>query len=176
AGVVELDQGASQLAGASGGAARGAQELASGAGELASGTGGLASGADELAAGVGELASGAGELAAGADELAGGAGELAAGSNELEDGTDELAEGLGEATDEIPHYPDGERERLADVIAEPTSLADTGGTSFRWLAFFAVVALWAGGLWLLAAYPAVAANARTSTRSAAALTWRSMQV
>src|SRR5699024_5728812 len=55
-------------------------------------------------------------------------------------------------------------------------LADTGGTSFRWLAFFAVVALWAGGLWLLAAYPAVAANARTSTRSAAVLTWRSMQV
>lgn len=175
-GAVELDRGTTQIASASGAAAGGADELAGGASELASGTRGLAQGADELAAGTNELSAGAGALVDGADELSSGTEELAGGADELAGGTGELADGLDEATQEIPHYPDGERETLADVLADPVALSDPGGVGFTWLASFAMVALWAGGLWLLGVYPAVAAGARTSTRSATALTFRSMKV
>lgn len=174
AGVTDLDDGASTLAGATGEAASGGRDLAAGAGALADGARELAGGAGELAGGVGELHAGTADLAAGADQLAQGTNELAEGTAELDSGSSELADGLDEATDAIPNYPDGSRETLAEVIADPLAL-DATGASFRWLAFFSVVALWAGGLWLLAAYPAVAANAASSTRSAVSLTVQSLK-
>lgn len=185
-----LDAGASDLAGglqqARGGAgdlAGGARDLAGGSAALTQGIRDLHGGAQELDSGVGELHSGvndldvgAGELAAASGEAAAGADDLAEGSEDLAGGTEDLADGLGEATGEIPNYPDGTRQSLADVIADPMTLEETGGVGFRWLAFFSVVALWAGGLWLLRAYPAVAPNAGTSTRSAASLTVASLKI
>lgn len=167
-GVGELDSGVGDLQ-------AGVGELNSGAGQLASASRGAAAGAGELALGASDLAAGTSTLAGGAQDLAQGSEEFAAGTGELAGGTDELADGLGQAVDEIPNYSDGTRETLAETIANPLALSDTGGTTFRWLAVFSVIALWAGGLWPASVYPVVSASARTSIRSASSLTFASLK-
>src|SRR5690625_2801122 len=174
-GTGELASGADALADASSQAAQGVGELSDGAHEIAGGSGDLASGAGQLADGIGEMAVGGHQLADGADGLAQGSEELSDGTGALGEGSEDLAEGLGEAVGEIPQYSDDVRETLADVVADPFNVEDEDGWNLPWLAFYSVLALWAGGLWLAFAYPVVPSQAQVSTRSAFSLGWRSLQ-
>ncbi|MCT2294564.1 YhgE/Pip domain-containing protein [Brachybacterium muris] len=152
--------GADDLADGAGQLADGARSSADGAGELADGAGQLADGTRELAEGSDELAGGIGELASGTEELADGTRQLADGSTELADGTDELATGLREGADSVPTYSESERERMAEMGAEPiTSVAErqneAAGASTATFPFVAALALWMGAFATFLLLPAL---------------------
>lgn len=201
-GVDQLDQASGQLAsgideahGGAQGLAGGASDLAAGINELSSGVSDLSLGANELSAGAQELNGGVSQLDDGAqeldtgttsladaaDQLADGAGELSSGTSELAEGSGELADGLDEAVDEIPTYPDGDREHLASVVSDPVSingLDDDGLSGFdlgrSWVAFFTVIALWIGALWIYSGYPTAISNLRGSTKPSMVLSMKSL--
>ncbi|MCT1775242.1 YhgE/Pip family protein [Brachybacterium sp. p3-SID957] len=141
--------GAGELADGAGQLADGTRASADGAGALADGSEQLADGTREFAQGSDELANGVGQLAYGTDELADGTGQLADGSGQLADGTDELATGLREGADEVPTYTESERQRMAEMGAEPiTSVSErhneAAGASTATFPFVVALALWLG--------------------------------
>ncbi|HLS03824.1 MAG TPA: hypothetical protein VK030_03600, partial [Actinomycetales bacterium] len=93
---------------------------------------------------------------------------------------EELAAGLGEAVDEIPTYPDEHRDSAAAVIADPVAVAGGTDAAFdfdltrNWIGFFSVIALWISALWIYTAVPTTVSNVRTTTRSSAWVSVRSL--
>ncbi|MFR9728820.1 YhgE/Pip family protein [Saccharopolyspora sp. MS10] len=187
-----LSDGAGQVQQASTGVSGGLAALAgqtpeSGGGlpALSGGIDQLASGAQQLDGGVGQLADGisrtgggAGELADGADQLAAGVRELADGAHQLGDGSGQLSSGLDQAVEQLPSYPDGDRDKLAEAVANPVTTA--GGTSLGFgtsgVALFAVLALWVGALATFLVLRAIPERALESTRSSFALALRQLRL
>ncbi|MDR7301245.1 YhgE/Pip family protein [Haloactinomyces albus] len=177
----KLDKGAGQVEKASTGIAGGLAKMAgrapdSGGGlpALAKGVGKLSDGAEQLHSGISRSHDGATELSGGAEQLASGIGELSDGAEELSNGTEELSSGLKQATEELPTYPEEQRQTLADTVAEPVTTSngtkvEVGGTG---LPMYAVLALWVGALATFLVLRPVPARTLESTRSSLVLTLR----
>lgn len=180
AGLGQARDGAGETAIGARGLADGASDLAAGAAELHGGIGALEEGSSDIGVGASELSLGTSELADAIGEVDAGVGELADGSGELNDGATQLAEGLDEAVDEIPTYPDGQREEAARVISAPVTLAEASDSPFNlnllsnWIGFFTVIALWISALWIYTGVPTTARNYTATTRSSAWVSVRSL--
>ena len=151
--------------------ADGLSQFAAGMPALTAGIGQSASGASALADASSAVSSGTAELADGAGTLATGATGLADGVSGVNDGAASLASGLGTAVDQIPTYSDDERTQLATVVAQPVVTNNAGGLGFgtNGVPFYAVLALWLGGLASLIVLRAVPLGAFGSTRSSLVL-------
>ena len=146
-------------------------QFAAGMTPLTAGIGQSASGAAALAAAGSAVNSGTSELSDGVSSLADGAQGLADGVASANDGAASLASGLATAVDALPTYSDGERTQLAKVVAQPVVTTDAGGIGFgtNGVPFYAVLALWLGGLASLIVLRAVPTSALGSTRSSLSL-------
>ncbi len=114
--------------------------------QLASGASELNSGLRAFRGGLTQYADGVGKASVGANELASGLGELSDGATKLADGTAVMADGIADGVDKLPNFPDGEREKLADVVSSPVNTADLDGVSIPELAWFSLLVV--AGLWL----------------------------
>ncbi len=114
--------------------------------KLASGAGELSSGLQAFRGGVTQYTDGVGQASVGANALAAGLGELSDGATKLADGTTVMADSIADGVDKLPNFPDGERQRLADVVSSPVSTADLDGVSIPQLAWFSLLLV--AGLWL----------------------------
>ncbi|MGW0893068.1 YhgE/Pip family protein [Saccharopolyspora sp. NPDC002578] len=152
--------------------------LAGGIDQLADGSKQLDGGVGQLADGISQTGGGAGQLADGADQLAGGVRQLSDGAHQLGDGSGELAGGLDQAVEQLPSYPDGDRDKLAKAVANPVTTAE--GTSLGFgssgVALFAVLALWVGAIATFLVLRAVPRRALESTRSSFALALRQLRL
>ncbi|RCW45332.1 putative membrane protein [Halopolyspora algeriensis] len=170
----KLDEGAGQVGKASTGIAGGLEKMAGRTPELTKGIGKLADGAEQLHGGTSQTHGGATELADGAEQLSGGIGKLADGAEQLSNGSGELSSGLKQATEQLPTYPEKQRQTLADTVADPITTSngtkvEVGGTG---LPMYAVLALWVGALATFLVLRPVPARALESTRSSLVLTLR----
>nr|WP_228046499.1 YhgE/Pip family protein [Saccharopolyspora sp. HNM0983] len=147
--------------------------LSGGVDQLAGGADQLAGGADQLAGGLQQTGDGANGLADGADQLSGGIRELSNGASQLGDGTGELSSGLDRAVEELPTYSEGERDQLAQTVADPISAEEGTGHGFGSSGppLYAVLALWAGALATFLVLRPVPGHALESTRSSLRLVW-----
>ncbi|MCI2416927.1 YhgE/Pip family protein [Saccharopolyspora sp. K220] len=140
--------GLSAMAGRTPESGGGLPALAGGIDQLAGGAEQLGSGATQLADGLSQTRTGADQLASGAQQLANGTQGLADGARQLGDGSGQLSDGLGQAVGQLPKYPDGDREKLAEAVANPVTTA--GGTTLGFgssgLSLYAVFALWVGSV------------------------------
>src|SRR5699024_8869202 len=127
----------------------------------------LAGGAEQLAGGLQQTGAGANGLADGAGQLSGGIRQLSDGAGQLGDGTGELSSGLDRAVEELPTYSEGERDQLAEAVADPITTDEGTGHGFGSSGppLFAVLALWAGALATFLVLRPVPRNALQSTRS-----------
>ncbi|MCA1195094.1 MULTISPECIES: YhgE/Pip domain-containing protein [unclassified Saccharopolyspora] len=187
-----LGDGAGQLQQASTGVSGGLAALAgktpeSGGGlvALSGGIDQLHDGAQQLDGGVGQLADGisqtgggAGQLADGADQLAQGVRGLSDGAHQLGDGTGQLSSGLDQAVDQLPSYPDGDRDKLAKTVANPITTAEGSSLGFgsSGIALYSVLALWVGAIATFLVLRAVPRRALESTRSSFALALRQFRL
>ncbi|WP_141014847.1 YhgE/Pip domain-containing protein [Nocardioides sambongensis] len=132
-----------RLANGSRSVADGAQRLARSAPQLVRGLRQARDGADDLAAGTGALGVGADEVAAGAEELWTGLGTL-------KQGAGRLSRQLDAGAAQVPDLAAPEQESVADAIASPVRVAESGqtvaGSYGAGLApFFLGLAAWIGG-------------------------------
>jgi putative membrane protein len=169
-----LADGGGQLQQASNGVSGGLSALAgrtpdSGGGvpALTGGINQLAGGAEQLNSGATQLADGLSQTRGGADQLADGAAQLAGGARQLSDGSGQLSDGLGQAVEQLPKYPDGDREKLAEAVANPVTTAEgtTLGFGSSGLSLYAVLALWVGAMITFLVLRPVPERALESTRS-----------
>ncbi len=183
-----LSEGAGQVRQASEGVSTGVGALAGRGGQSGGGLPALSRGIDQLAGGAAQLDDGAGKLAdglartrGGADQLAGGAEQLAGGvrgvsdgARKLGDGSGQLSSGLDQAVRQLPSYPDGDRDKLANAVANPVTTAQ--GTELGFGAsgpsLYAVFALWVGAVVTFLVLRPVPARALESTRSSLRLAAR----
>ncbi|MBN9211486.1 MAG: YhgE/Pip family protein [Microbacterium sp.] len=171
---------ASSLASSAGQAAAGAATTANGAQTLSTSSGALVQGAADLAAGARDSASGADRLAAaaasaatGADTLSTGATDLAAGATDVASGAEGLATKLSDGAAAAPTYTDDQITQIADVVAQPVTVATTSdGSAAGWLpAVIAAAVLWIGAIATLAIRSrALSAAALVSPTSSGRLT------
>ncbi|MGW5641550.1 YhgE/Pip domain-containing protein [Saccharopolyspora sp. NPDC003752] len=183
-----LSDGAGQLQQASQGVAGGLDALAgrtpaSGGGlpalsqgidQLAGGAAQLDGGATKLADGLSQTRGGADQLATGAEQLAGGVRQLGDGARQLGDGSGQLSSGLGQAVDQLPSYPDGDRDKLAQAVANPVTTANgtTLGFGSSGPSLYAVLALWIGAIATFLVLRPLPERVLGSTRSSLRLTAR----
>ncbi|MEV0703209.1 YhgE/Pip domain-containing protein [Saccharopolyspora sp. NPDC050389] len=153
---------------------QGIDQLAGGAAQLAGGAAQLDDGATKLADGLSQTRGGADQLAGGAEQLAGGVRGIADGARQLGDGSGQLSSGLGQAVDQLPTYPDGDRDKLAQAVANPVTTAN--GTSLGFgssgPSLYAVLALWIGALATFLVLRPLPERVLGSTRSSFRLTAR----
>ncbi|WEG09638.1 YhgE/Pip domain-containing protein [Microbacterium horticulturae] len=190
AGLAQLSDGMTRVAGGMDGLASGATDAAAGVDKLADGATSLASGAAHASSGASQLASGASQAADGAaqwasgahtwadgaDQSADGADTLATGVDKLADGADSLSSGLTKASDALPSFTDKQATSLAKVVADPVAAKGLGDNMFGASAIplLAMLALWFGGLGSFIALQAVSRRALTSRRPSALLALRSL--
>ncbi|MHA6803835.1 YhgE/Pip family protein [Salinifilum ghardaiensis] len=170
-----ISTGLDGLAGRSPDSGGGLPALAGGIDRLAAGAQQLDGGAGQLSDGLSRTTGGADQLADGADQLAGGIRELDGGADQLGNGSEQLSQGLHTAVEEMPSYPDGERDRLARTVADPvTTTGDSGGLGVgtSGTPLYAVLALWIGALATFLVLRALPADVLRSTRSAPRLLLR----
>ncbi|MGP4019029.1 YhgE/Pip family protein [Saccharopolyspora sp. 5N708] len=164
---VGVSGGLSALAGRTPQSGGGLPALVGGIDQLAGGAEQLSGGATRLADGLSQTTAGADQLADGARQLADGTHGLADGARQLGDGSGQLSNGLGQAVDQLPKYPDGDREKLAKAVASPITTA--GGTVLGFgssgLSQYAVFALWVGSVITFLVLRPVPERALESTRS-----------
>ncbi|MHA6799489.1 YhgE/Pip family protein [Bounagaea algeriensis] len=164
-----ISTGLDGLAGRSPESGGGLPALAGGVGQLAKGAQQLDGGAGQLSEGLSQTTGGAGQLADGADQLAGGLRELDGGADQLGNGSEQLSQGLHTAVEEMPSYPDGERDQLARTVADPVTTADENdglGIGNSGMPLYAVLALWIGALAAFLVLRALPEGVLRSTRSA----------
>lgn len=180
AAVASAAQSAGSLASSAGQVAAGAATTASGAQTLSASSGAFVEGAADLAAGARDAASGADRLAAaaasaatGADTLSTGATDLVVGATDVASGADELATKLEDGAAAAPSYTDDQITQVADVVAQPVTVATTSaGSAAGWLpAVIAAAVLWIGAIATLAIRSrALSAAALVSPMSSGRLT------
>ena len=172
-----LSEGAGQVQQASTGVSGGLSQLSGGMpalsggiDQLADGAAQLDGGAQRLAGGLSQTRGGADQLAGGADQLAGGVHGVADGARQLGDGSGQLAGGLDQAVQQLPKYPDGDRDKLAQAVANPVETAEGTALGFgsSGLSLYAILALWVGALVTFLVLRPVPEHALESTRSS----WR----
>ncbi len=169
-----LPAGIGQAATAAHQLADGATQLTGGASQLATGASSLASGASQAATGASGLATGAASAGSGAQQLAQGANELATGTSSLSQGATSLGTGLTQASGSLPSTNDSERKNLSSVVANPvtTDGAQAGLFDASSIPFFAMLALWVGGLVSFLLLRAVPRRAMTAAQSVFKITGR----
>ena len=152
--------------------------VAGGARGVAAGTAGLASGTSALASGMPALASGISGLASGASKVQGGLLGIASGATDLASGTTSLGAGLDTAVAQLPTYTEAQRTQLADVVANPVTVAGGSTLSFGQssMPLYVVLALWIGALATFIALGALPKRLLESTRSSATLTLRMFSI
>lgn len=146
--IAALPAGVNQLA-------TGARRLADGVAQLDTGAAALADGVSQLDAGIPELQAGArtyvdgvGSAADGAVDLTDGLVELSDGVAQLDDGIGAFATGLAEGADQVPSYSQGDREKLAKVVAAPIERGDSLFTPGQvpLVSLLLLTGLWVGAL------------------------------
>ncbi|MGJ6979178.1 YhgE/Pip family protein [Aestuariimicrobium soli] len=132
AGMVEAQQGASQLAAGLDDAKAGSAKLATGASQAEAGAGQLATGADSLNTGLAKAKQGSSQLVTGLDQLNTGAGQLTSGANQVAAGTQQLRDTvvppLTTVRDTWPKVKD-DATTIADDAAAITQVAAGGSSS-----------------------------------------------
>ncbi|WP_188987577.1 YhgE/Pip family protein [Saccharopolyspora thermophila] len=173
-----VSTGLDALAGRTQESSGGLPALAAGIDQLATGAAQLDDGATRLADGLSQTRGGATRLAEGADQLAAGVRGVADGARQLDDGTGRLSSGLDQAVRQLPSYPDGDRQKLAQAVADPVTTA--GGTAlgfgFSGPSLFAVLALWVGAVVAFLVLRARPKRALESTRSSFRLAWQQLRL
>lgn len=166
--------GLAALAGRTPGSGGGLPALSQGIDQLAGGAAQLDEGAAKLAGGLSQTRGGADQLADGADQLAGGVQGIADGARQLGDGSGQLSSGLDQAVDQLPSYPDGDRDKLAKAVANPVTTADgtTLGFGSSGPSLYAVLALWIGAIATFLVLRPLPERVLGSTRSSFRLTAR----
>lgn len=155
--------------------AAGATQLATAMPAVTSGISQSASAASTLASAGTSVAAGAASLATSAAALSTGAASVAAGAAQTDAGAASLASGLDSAAQQVPSYSESESSHLAGVVAAPVVVgSSTGlGVGTNSVPFYAVLALWLGGLASLIVLRAAPARAFGSTKSSIVLALRS---
>ncbi|AQP48606.1 hypothetical protein BW730_14955 [Tessaracoccus aquimaris] len=103
----------------------GAQQLADGASQLDSGVGALMDGATTFVDGVSQYTDGVESAADGTASLVDGLVQLSAGTTKLDEGVGTFASELAKGADQVPSYSQGDREKLAKVVASPVERSDS---------------------------------------------------
>lgn len=169
-----------QLADGSAAVSAGAAKLAASTPALTGAISQASAGADQLSAGSAALAAGEqtavdgnAKLADGARTLDAGAGRLADGARSAADGAATLATELDKGAGKVPHPNDGQKGRLAKVMADPVAVsnvsqAKAGSYGAGLAPFFLTLALWIGVFMLVQAMRPVTQRALASN----APTWK----
>ncbi len=136
----------------------GAHQVASGAGQVRDGIASASTGADQLATGVSSAAAGARKLADGADTLhsglttlSTGAADLHAGTTKLADGANELHDKLAAAVKRVPAISADDQAKAVQVLSSPADVTmqvdNPAGVYGRGLApMFFSIAIWVFGI------------------------------
>ncbi|WP_344679510.1 YhgE/Pip domain-containing protein [Saccharopolyspora taberi] len=177
-GAGQVRQASQGVSGGLGQLAGGMPALSGGIDQLAGGATQLDGGAQQLAGGISQTRGGADKLADGAEQLAGGVRGVADGARELGNGSGQLADGLGQAVEQLPKYPDADRNKLAEAVASPVETADGSALGFGTSgpSMYAVLALWIGALVTFLVLRPVPANVLESTRSSFRLALRQFRL
>ena len=132
----------------------GAKQLADGASELDTGVGTLKDGATTFVDGVSQYADGVESAADGTASLVDGLVQLSAGTTKLDEGIGTFASELAKGADQVPSYSQGDREKLAKVVASPVERSESlmAGGKVPLVSLLLLTGLWLGAL---AAYVAV---------------------
>jgi putative membrane protein len=154
--------------------AAGASHLSAGMPAVTAGISQSASAAHTLAAAGTSVDSGAAALAASASSLATGAQSVADGAANANSGASSLAAGLDSSVKQVPSYTESESSHLAGVVADPVVVGSTTGLGVGTTSvpFYAVLALWLGGLASLIVLRAAPARAFGSTKPSFVLALR----
>ncbi|GAA3875201.1 hypothetical protein GCM10022381_17360 [Leifsonia kafniensis] len=155
--------------------AAGASQLAAGMPSVSAGISQSASAAATLDSAGASVASGAASLATSAGSLATGAQSVADGAASANSGAAELATGLHSSVQQVPSFTESESTHLAGVVAAPVVVGSSSGLGVGTssVPFYAVLALWLGGLASLMVLRATPVRAFGSTKSSLALAVRS---
>jgi len=154
--------------------AAGATQLAAGMPAVSAGISQSASAASDLASAGSSVAAGAASLATSAGSLATGAASVADGAASADAGAASLATGLDSSVKQVPSYTSSESSHLAGVVAAPVVVGSTSGlgVGISSVPFYAVLALWLGGLASLIVLRATPVRAFGSTKPSLALAVR----
>ena len=172
AGIGQSADGAGQLSDGLHALAGGLGQASAGADRFADGLPALVAGIEQASSGAVQLADGTDELHSGVQDLDDGVTQLADGSRQLADGTRELADGIAEGMDQLPSYPEADRQNLAEVVSAPISTENLQGSvpvGIGWGSLLMVLALWIGALATYVVVRAVGSRLLGSARSSAYL-------
>ncbi len=140
--------------------------LSSGISQLATGARQYATGMNQFSSGLNQYTTGVDQAATGSAALSTGIAQLAQGTSDLSKGTSQLATGVAQGADQIPTYSVVDRQKLADVAAEPVSDEDTLGLptpGVAWSALVVIVALWLGAMAMYIVTPTIRKSLAMST-------------
>lgn len=156
----------------------GAQQLADGASQLDSGVGALKDGATTFIDGVSQYTDGVESAADGTASLVDGLVQLSAGTTKLDEGVGTFASELAKGADQVPSYSQGDREKLAKVVASPVERSDSlmAGGKVPLVSLLLLTGLWLGALTAYVAVRPVPRDAVASRESSLTLWARALRL